>query len=195
MKKTIKTGILGLVLLAGLTLTSQAQDAPKKATTQERPRLLLSAGPEANLPLGDFKDGYDWSIGGSVQGDYAILKRDLYVTLNAGYSSYFGKDLGAGISVPDLQLLPVKAGLKYYLPVGNLYVQAQAGAAFLTNKSDLGLDKSAVFVYTPQVGYLFHLAGGSYLDAGVKFEGYGKFADGGSSNNVIGLRVAYAFGL
>ena len=194
MKKTIKTGILGLVLLAGFTLTSQAQDAAKKTTT-ERPRLILSAGPEANLPLGDFKDAYDWSIGGSVQGDYAILKRDLYVTLNAGYSSYMGKDLGAGIgSVPDLQLLPVKAGLKYY-PVANLYVQAQAGAAFLTNKSDLGLDKSAVFVYTPQVGYLFHLAGGSYLDAGVKFEGYGKFADGGSSNNVIGLRVAYAFGL
>lgn len=192
MKKTIKTGIMGLLLLTGLTLSSKAQDASKKVTA-ERPTFLLSVGPEANLPLGDFKDAYDWSIGGSVQGDYAILKRDLYVTLNAGYSDFMAKDI-AGFSAKDLQLIPVKAGLKYY-PVSNFYVQAQAGAVFIANKSDVLADKSAAFAYSPQVGYLFHLGNGSYLDAGVKFEGYSKFADGGSSNNVIGLRVAYAFGL
>lgn len=196
MKKTIKTGIMGLALLTTFALTSKAQSTdngtPAKATA-ERPRFLLSVGPEANLPLGDFKDAYDWSIGGSVQGDYAILKKDLYVTLNAGYSNFFAKDI-AGFSPEDLQIIPVKAGLKYY-PVANFYVQGQAGAAFIANKSDVFADKSAVFAYSPQVGYLFHLGNGSYLDAGVKFEGYSKFSDEGKSSNFIGLRVAYAFGL
>ncbi len=196
MKKTIKTGIMGLALLTAFALTTQAQSTdngtPAKTTT-ERPRFLLSVGPEANLPLGDFKDAYDWSIGGSVQGDYAILKKDLYVTLNAGYANFFAKDV-AGFSPEDLQIIPVKAGLKYY-PVANFYVQGQAGAAFAVNKSDVGADKSAVFAYSPQVGYLFNLGNGSYLDAGVKFEGYSKFNDGGKSSNFIGLRVAYAFGL
>lgn len=191
MKKTLKTGIMGLALLSVLTLTATAQRTDNKQP--ERPKLLLSAGPEAGLPLGDLKDGYDWSLGGSIQGDYAIVKRDLYVTLNAGYTNFFAKDI-QGVDTKDLQLIPVKAGLKYY-PVSNFYVQAQAGAAFLANKSDLNADNSAVFVYTPQVGYLFHLGRGNYLDAGIRFEGNTKFTDNGKSNNLLGLRVAYAFGL
>jgi len=197
MKKTIKTGMLGLALLTAFAFTTQAQTTDNPSSNDndgQRPAILLSVGPEANLPLGDFKDVYDWSIGGSVQGDFAILKRDLYATVNAGYANFFAKDDLPGISPNDLQIIPVKAGLKYY-PVSNFYVQAQAGAAFLANKSDVGADKSAVFAYTPQVGYLFHLGNGSYLDAGVKFEGYSKFADGGKSSNFLGLRVAYAFGL
>ncbi|WP_298738833.1 transporter [uncultured Chitinophaga sp.] len=197
MKKTIKKGIAGLALLTAFALTTQAQSMDngtptKPATATERPRYLISVGPEANLPLGDFKDAYDWSIGGSVQGEYAILKRDLYVTLNAGYTNFFAKDI-AGFSPNDLHVIPVKAGLKYY-PVSNFYVQGQAGAAFLGNKSDVGADKSAVFAYSPQVGYLFPLGNGSYLDAGVKFEGYTKMSDGGKSSNFLGLRVAYGFG-
>jgi len=197
MKKTIKTGIVGLALLTAFALTTQAQSTDngtptKAAATTERPRFLISVGPEANLPLGDFKDAFDWSIGGSVQGEYAILKRDLYVTLNAGYTNFFAKDI-AGFTTNDLQIIPVKAGLKYY-PVGNFYVQGEAGAAFVGNKSDIGADKSAVFAYSPQIGYLFPLGNGSYVDAGVKFESYSKFNDGGKSSNFLGLRVAYGFG-
>jgi hypothetical protein len=187
MKKTIKVGIAALCLIMGLAMGTQAQ------TKNERPALILSAGPEAGIPVGNWNDYYNWSLGGSVQADLAIIKKTLYVNLNAGYNNVFAKDI-AGVN--DLQLIPVKLGLRYY-PVNklNLYVQGQAGVTFITNSTSPFNDKSAAFVYSPQIGYLIHLSKGSYLDAGVKFEGNSKFVENGESSNLIGLRVAYAFGL
>jgi hypothetical protein len=184
MKTAIK---LSTFIIAALTFVTFS------AKAQEREGIRLSVGPEVGLPIGDFKDSYDWSIGGSLQADFPILSNDLYVTLNAGYNNFFAKDIN-GISGQDLQLIPVKAGLKYF-PISNFYVQGEAGASFLTNKDDIGATKSAAFVYAPQVGYLFHLGGKNYLDAGIRFEGNSKFTDQGSSNNFLGLRVAYGFGL
>ena len=183
MKKIFKVGAVALALLVGFTTTTQAQSVDSK------PGIILSVGPDANLPVGDFKNGYNWSIGGSIQGDFAIVKRALYVTVNAGYDNFFAVNSGQ-----NLELIPVKAGLKYY-PVKNLYVQGTAGVSFLTNKSDLGADNSAVFAYSPQIGYLIPLGGKNYLDAGVKFEGDSKFYNNGTSANFLGLHVAYAFGL
>jgi hypothetical protein len=94
-----------------------------------------------------------------------------------------------------MQLIPVKAGLKYF-PVGNIfYVQGEAGASFLANKSDLQADKSTGFVYAPQIGALIPLAQKKYLDVGFRWESTSSFYDGGSSANFLGLRVAYSFGL
>lgn len=162
------------------------------ASAQEREKFRLSVGPDVTLPLGDFGDAFDWSIGGSVQGDYAIYRNDLYVTLNAGFNNFIANDEVAGLK--DLQMIPVKAGLKYF-PAANFYVQAEAGASFLANKDDVGATKSAAFTYAPQVGYLIPLGGRNYLDAGIRFEGNSKFTDGGKTNNLLGLRVAYSFGL
>lgn len=184
MKKAIKLSTFILAALTLLTFSAKAQD---------REGFRLSVGPEFGLPVGDFGDAYDWSVGGSIQAEYPILKNDLYVTLNAGFNNFFAKDFN-GISGEDLQLLPVKAGLKYF-PVGDFYVQGEAGVSFLTNKDDIGATKSATFAYAPQVGYQFNLGGKSYLDAGVRFQGNSKFTDNGSSNNFFGLRIAYGFGL
>lgn len=184
MKTTIK---ISTFIVAVLTLVSFSVKA------QERTGIRLSVGPEFGLPVGNFGDFYDWSFGGSVQADFPIINNDLYVTLNAGFNNFFAKDI-KGVAGEDLQLIPVKAGLKYF-PVGNFYVQGEAGASFITNKDDIGATKSAAFVYAPQVGYQFNLGGKSYIDAGVRFEGNTKFTDNGSSNNFFGLRVAYGFGL
>ncbi len=197
MKNLIKLSVLTLAIVSTLSITAKAQDATATSTTStgtNRSGIRLSVGPDFGLPVGNFKDGFDWSVGGSVQADFPIVSDQLFVTVNAGYQNYFAKEIN-GVSGEDLQLLPVKAGLKYFPSSTNFYVQGEAGAAFLTNKSDVGATKSAAFVYAPQVGYLFNLGGKSYLDAGVRFEGNTKFTDNGSSNNLLALRVAYAFGL
>ena len=187
MKILNKIAVLSLALVLGLTINANAQK------TYDRSGIQLSVGPQATLPLGDFKDAYDWSIGGSVQADFPVLKNDLYVVVNAGYNNFFAKE-GVGTG-KDLGLIPVSAGLKYYFPSTNLYVQGTAGVSFLTNKDDVAADKSAAFVYSPQVGYLINLGGRSALDVAVKFEGDSKIYDAGKSNNFLGLRVAYNFGL
>lgn len=199
MKNRIKLGLAALVTLLSLSLTSNAQTVDKKSTSTEgdKPKWIFSVGPDAGLPIGDYKDFYDWSIGGSIQADYAILQRKLYVVVNAGYTDLFAKDI-KGVSGTDLQLIPIKAGLRYYpfSTVSKLYVQGLAGVNILANKSDVGSDKSTAFVYAPQIGYLFPLGKGkSFLDVGVKFEGTSELSTGSGNYNSLGLHVAYAFGL
>jgi len=192
MKKRVMKGLVTLGLFLAVAVGVKAQSKDDKVTT-DRPAFLLSVGPEAGIPLGNLKDHYNWTLGGSVQADYALVKRTLYINLNAGYTNIFA-DNTPGLD--DLQLIPVKLGVKYYpFSNNNVYVQGQAGVSFITNSTSVYNDKSAAFVYTPQIGYLIPLGKGNYLDAAVKFDGNSKFVDGGTSNNVIGIRVAYAFKL
>jgi hypothetical protein len=76
-----------------------------------------------------------------------------------------------------------------------LYVQGQAGATILANKSEVSADKSAGFTYSPQVGVLVKLAPKNYIDAGVYFQQTSSFWNGGSDLNTLGVEVAYSFGL
>ena len=196
MKSTFKISAL-ILAFAGLTLGAKAQTTTTTTTTSTSSNgVVLSIGADAGLPTGKLKDSYNWSIGGSVQAAFPIIPNSLYVTVNAGYNSIQGKkDIdGSGVDATNIQLLPVKAGLKYFI-VPNFYVQGEAGASFLLNKTDLAADKSAAFVYAPQIGYQFALGGKSYLDAGVRYEATTKFyndTDNGKIN-FFGLRVAYAF--
>ena len=152
---------------------------------------------DAGLPTGNLSNAYNWNLGGSVQADIPVVQNQLFVTVNAGYNNIFGKNNidGTGLDATNIQLLPVKAGLKYF-PVNHLYVQGEAGAAFSLNKSDLGFDNSAAFIYAPQVGYQFPIGAKSFLDAGVRYEGSTKFNStiSDSKVNFVALRVAYAFG-
>ncbi|MDE1191161.1 MAG: hypothetical protein PW786_03355 [Arachidicoccus sp.] len=195
-KRLTKIGILSLGLLLGLSFHSIAQT---DTLSNGRSGIILGVGPQANLPLGSFKDAYKWSIGGSVQADFPIVKNDLYVVVNAGFNNFFGKDnnivTATGSYSKDLQTLPVQAGLKYYFPTTNLYIQGTAGASFILDKSDVLASKSASFIYTPQIGYLFKLSKNNYLDVAVDFQGSSKIYDAGKSYNSLGLRVAYDFSL
>ncbi len=204
MKTTLKISALVLAF-AGLTLGAKAQTTTSKTSTSSN-GVILSIGVDAGIPTGKLSDSYNWNIGGSVQADIPVAQ-NLFVTVNAGYNSIQGKSnlhvidpvaLG-GVTTYDatnIQLLPVKAGLKYFI-VPNFYVQGEAGAAFALNKKDVGFDKSAAFIYAPQVGYQFPLGGKSFIDAGVRYEASTKFNSGvdDSKVNFFALRVAYAFGL
>jgi hypothetical protein len=198
MKTTFKISALVLAF-AGFALGAKAQTSSATTTkTSTGPNgIVLSIGADAGIPTGKLNDAYNWNIGGSVQADIPVLPHQLFVTVNAGYNSIQGKkNIGGvqGLDATNIQLLPVKAGLKYF-PVSHFYVQGEAGAAFALNKADVGFDKSAAFVYAPQLGYQFPLGGKSYLDAGVRYEASTKFnsAVDNSKVNFFGLRVAYAF--
>jgi hypothetical protein len=197
MKSTFKISAL-ILAFAGFTLGAKAQTTTSTTTqsTTTSGGIVYSIGVDAGIPTGKLKDNYNWNLGGSIQAAFPIIPNSLYVTVNAGYNNIFGKkDIdGSGIDATNIQLLPVKAGLKFFL-IPNFYVQGEAGAAFLLNKSDLAADKSAAFVYAPQIGYQFPLGGKSYLDAGVRYEATTKFYDNSDNGkvNFFGLRVAYAF--
>lgn len=197
MKSSFKISAL-ILAFAGLSFGAKAQTATTTTKTSTSSNgVILSIGVDAGLPTGSFKDAYNWNLGGSIQADIPVISNSLYVTVNAGYDNVFGKKNidGLGVDATNVQLLPVKAGLKYFI-VPHFYVQGEAGASFLLNKSDLNADKTAAFVYAPQVGYQFPLGGKSYLDAGVRYEGNSSFYNSGDNApkfNFVGLRVAYAF--
>ena len=190
MKTSIKIGVIALLtLIFFFNLQVKAQTTGK--TESYGSGIRLSVGADAGIPLGSLKNNYEWNLGGSLQGDFPILKDQLYATLNSGYNNFFNKN---DSPLSNLHLIPVKAGLKYFL-VRSVYIQGEAGAAFVTDKNTLGTDKSAAFVYAPQAGVLFNLGGRNYIDAGVRFEGTSKLYTGGGANDFLGLRVAYEFGL
>ncbi|HEY4194102.1 MAG TPA: hypothetical protein VGM63_01095 [Mucilaginibacter sp.] len=195
MKTTFKISALVLAF-AGFALGAKAQTTTTSTKTTGSNGVIISVGVDAGIPTGNLNNTYNWNIGGSVQADIPVIQHQLFVTVNAGYNSIQGKNNidGTGLDATNIQLLPVKAGLKFF-PINNFYIQGEAGAAFLLNKSDLGLDKSAAFVYAPQIGVQFPLSGKSYIDAGVRYEGTTKFSsiDNDSKVNFVGLRVAYAF--
>jgi len=199
MKSTFKISALVLAF-AGLAYGAKAQTSTpaSSAKTTSSNGIIWSVGVDAGLPTGNLSNAYNWNLGGSVQADIPVVQNQLFVTVNAGYNNIFGKNNidGTGLDATNIQLLPVKAGLKYF-PVNHLYVQGEAGAAFSLNKSDLGFDNSAAFIYAPQVGYQFPLGGSSFLDAGVRYEGSTKFNStiSDSKVNFVALRVAYAFGI
>ena len=196
MKSTFKISAL-VVAFAGFALGAKAQTTtPSSSKTTTSNGVILSVGVDAGIPTGKLSDAYNFNLGGSVQADIPVVPHQLFVTVNAGYNNIFGKNNinGTNLDATNIQLLPVKAGLKFF-PVSNFYVQGEAGAAFALNKSDVGFDKSAAFVYAPQIGYQFALGGKSYIDAGIRYEASTKFnsAVDNSKVNFFGLRVAYAF--
>jgi len=199
MKNLFKVSALALAF-AGLAFGAKAQTStptPSTTSTTTKDGIRYSIGVEAGLPVGNFKDNYKWNLGGSVQADIPVVSNQLFVTVNAGYNNVFGKNnIGGvqGLDATDFHLIPVKAGLKYF-PISNFYVQGEAGAAFLLNKSDVNANKSTAFVYAPQIGVQFPVSASSFIDAGIRYEATTKYATGvdQSKVNFIGLRVAYGF--
>jgi len=190
MKTLKKISAATLLLISALSFNLQAQSTKPS-------NFNISVGPEIGLPVGTLSDRYDWSLGGSIEAEYSIAK-DLGLTLNTGVYNLFADNSGYILNekkyTKDLQVLPVKLGLKYFV-AGGLFLQGEAGASFLLNKSDGGYDKSTAFTYAPQISYRIGLGNNQFIDAGVKWVGSTKYSDHGSSNNLLGIRLAYGFGL
>ncbi len=193
MKTTRKIGLVTALIVSSVFASQAQTSTPASSSTPSSDKeWRISVGPETGIPTGNYANGYGWFIGGSAQLDIPVY-HGLYVTVTGGYDDLLAKK-GPNINV---QVIPVKAGLKYFFWKDLVYVQAQAGATFLGNKTDLNADKSGAFTYTPGVGVLLKLAPKNYLDLGVRWEETASFYNGGGSNSygLVALRVAYSFGL
>jgi len=194
MKNTFKFSAL-VAAFAAITLSASAQTTKPGAGSTTSNGVRFSIGVDAGIPTGNLSNNYNWNLGGSVQADIPVASQ-LFVTVNAGYDNIFGKKniSGTTLSATDIQLLPVKAGLKFF-PVSNFYIQGEAGAGFALNKADVGFTNAAAFIYAPQIGYQFHVGGSSVIDAGVRYEGSTKYnsAVTNSTVNFVALRLAYGF--
>lgn len=191
MKSTLKIAALVLAF-AGLSYSAKAQTTPTSTSTTTPSGIRYSIGVETGVPVSNFKDSHKWNLGGSVQADIPVASQ-LFATVNAGFNNFFGKTI-AGVKAPNVQLLPVKAGLKFF-PVANFYIQGEAGAAFLLNKADTYNDKSTAFVWAPQIGVQFPVsASGNFIDAGIRYESTSNYITNIDSKvKFVGLRLAYGF--
>lgn len=192
MKNSVKIGLLALAIGSVATFSASAQEIEKIEIKSASP-IRYSIGIDGGLASGRLNTNYNWSLGGSLQADIPLINNNLYATVNAGYTSVFA-DKNLNSAPEDINLIPVKAGLKYF-PLKDIYIQGEAGVSFILNKDEIGYSNSASFLYAPQIGVLFPIGAKNSIDAGVRYESNTKFTANGSSGNIFGLRVAYAFGL
>jgi hypothetical protein len=82
----------------------------------------------------------------------------------------------------DMDLIPVKAGIKAFV-TSHIYVSAEAGIGFQVDNG--GGDSK--WMAAGGIGYAT-----KHWDFGARYE---NFAGNGYRNGLIGLRVAYGFGL
>ncbi|BFG71193.1 hypothetical protein KACHI17_20740 [Sediminibacterium sp. KACHI17] len=160
----------------------------KKETKENKSRI--SFGVDAGIPSGGFGRTAKWNLGGSVQADLNIAKNVLYLTANAGFNYTYAERGTKG----DISMIPVKAGLKF-MPVNFFYIQAEAGTSFVTNAKDIDADRSVLFTYAPQTGFLIPLGKGNFIDAGIRYESNSRLYKSSSRPDFWGLRIAYAFNL
>ena len=146
-------------------------------------KFNFSAGPEIGFATGNFNNTHSIGFGATIQGEFNIAPSANF-TLTAGFLSYAGRSAGSGIKNKAQSIIPLKAGLKYYLSEG-FYGAAQLGAGFLGSYRT-----GAALAYTPMLGYEFNTNSGKAVDASFKYDGYSKNGTGLGS---IGFRLAYRF--
>jgi len=168
-----------------LAITGIAFFSGAFAQKETENNFRFSVGPEFGFAIGKFNTTHSIGIGGTIQGEYNVSAgaNATNITLTTGYISYAGKSAGAGIKFKAAGILPLKAGVKYFLSEG-FYGAAQLGAGFFNNGG------GTAFAYTPMVGYEFNTKSGKAVDASLKYDGY---SINSSTLGSIGFRLAYRF--
>lgn len=166
----MKKIFLGIAILSSLTAGAQKNEL---AGTH----MHFSLGPQLALPLGIFKNIYSIGAGASAQGNFPVC-RNVALTLNAGYFSYFlKKTYGGGTE----GYIPLLGGAEINFSKF-VFGSIQGGLTFST----LGGVGSA-FTYSPGIGYKVS----KNVSVLLKYIGKIKSA---IASNAVGLRVSYTFG-
>ena len=150
-----------------LGLTSFAQPYPQGT-------LSYSAAPELLFTEQSLSGTHRMGFGGSVKAEYVFAKHAA-ATFTTGFNF-----LPAKSGFTDIQNIPVKPGIRYYL--GSFYAAGEAGAAF-----GVGANNGTAFAWSLGLGDKFHL-GRQVFDIGLRHE---SWSQNGIRNSIIGLRVGY----
>jgi hypothetical protein len=165
-----------------------------KAQTVPVNQFRFGVGLEGGIPTGNAHDISNFELGGTARLQYGV-NSSLALTLTSGYYNFFGKDVPGLVDTKyaSLGMIPIKAGFKAFLNSG-FYIGGEVGAGIETKvfgaykgENTDGLSKDTKLILSPGLGY----ASKSW-DVGVRYENYS-----GQSNNygLVGLRIAYGFGL
>ena len=137
----------------------------------------IGGGINVAVPFGDLADFSTIGAGIDVLGQYGFSD-NLAVTLDAGYTSFFGKD-----DFDNTGIIPIRAGLRYF-PSSNLYIGAKGGIGIVTAA---GGDSESGAAYSVGAGYMMS----PKLDIGLTYDGYSINSVSLSS---INIRLGYFFG-
>lgn len=153
--------------------TANAQTVPPN-------KFRLGIGADALIPMGNTSTTANFGIGLTPRLQYGVSDK-FALTFTSGLYHFFPKT----ITTPSYSfkrksdIIPVKAGFKYFA-AGGFYIAGEAGVAFEVAEGG----GPAHFLWSPGIGYAT-----KKWDFGARYENF----NGG--DGVIGLRVAYGFGL
>ena len=159
-----------------------AGNVKAQTTTTPNP-WRFGVGLEAGVPTGNASNISNFELGGTARLQYDASDH-FALTLTSGYYNMFGKNVvvgGTTFKAKDLGIVPVKVGVKaFFAPTW--YVGAEAGAGFETISAG-----NTKLILSPGIGYAKKT-----WDVGLRYE---NFSGQDDSYGLVGLRVAYAFGL
>ncbi len=165
-----------------------------KAQTVTPDKFRFGIGIEGGIPTGNAHDISNVELGGTARLQYGLSK-SVALTLTSGYYNFFGKNDPALVNTKfaSLGMVPAKLGIKAFVGSG-FYFSGEAGAGFETRafgayhgENTQGFAKDTKLILSPGLGW----ASKSW-DVGARYENYS-----GQANNygLVGLRIAYGFGL
>jgi hypothetical protein len=177
--------MLALSIIAAIFLCNKAN-----AQNNDN-KFRLGIGADGLVPVGSLTKTENFGLGITPRLQYSVNNKfDLVFT--TGFYHFFSKNipltipLGNGstaiIANYHLDIIPVKAGLKYFV-LHNLYLAGEAGAGFEVEDGGGPVD----LILSPSVGY----ASKSW-DVGLRYE---NFRGPNSAVGVFGVRIAYGFKL
>ncbi|SDF03333.1 hypothetical protein SAMN05216464_11210 [Mucilaginibacter pineti] len=189
--KTMTKMIAGAFTAAAIFIGTNVNAQTTPANT-----IRFGVGLEVGAPTGNAHDVSNFELGGTARLQYGV-SNDLALTLTSGYYNFFGKTVSSSVTTPtgtstvsfkgrSLGMIPVKAGIKAFVGSG-FYFSGEVGAGFEVHPIVEGGQKDTKLILSPGVGYAT-----KSWDVGVRYENYS-----GQSNNygLVGLRLAYGFGL
>jgi len=179
-KNTIMKKITKLVAAALGALAIFFTTSVKAQTAAQPSAWGFGIGLEAGIPTGNATDISNFEIGGTARLEYNANKM-IAIMLTSGYYDMIGKAAPNGVDFPSLGMVPVKVGVKIYVSPG-FYIDGEAGAGF-----DTSYENHTKLIFSPGIGY----AGKSW-DAGLRYENY---SGNNNSFGLVGLRLAYDFGM
>jgi hypothetical protein len=157
------------------------------AQSIQKGKLRFGIGVDGLLPVGNFSNTANFGLGVTPRLQYGIAN-NVALTFTSGFYHFFPKDMYYNDGSQsykyswDLDLIPVKAGIKAFL-TSNIYIGAEAGIGFQVDNG--GGDSK--FMASGGIGYAT-----KHWDFGARYE---SFSGNNYRNGIIGLRLAYGFGL
>ncbi len=155
------------------------------AQTTAADKFNLNFGLETGLPTGNTANYSTFTLGGTVRLQYGITG-NLAATFTTGGYHFFSKDIpGTDTRYASFGVGPIKGGLKYFF-APNIYFGAEAGIGREVTEQGFAGGQTK-FLLSPAIGY-----GNKHWDFGIHYE---NLTGDGNNYGLIGLRIAYGFGL